>query len=1756
MEIFTQKEFYHVIHEEIPMGMKKKISLAGLLRANTSILRSERKIMVDSHFTKSIIKSDEVAFPRGGATALSPLEVKEISNEAATDVLFETAEQKKRGHPGKSNKLAKRHKKNNAVKIQEKKDSVDEHDVTIEHFSFKSLIPGSLVLGRIKKINKLEIVVGIADNLVGYVPITAICKEVSQQIEEYERGDEEESDDEEVTIEKDDEKEIITATLNAHSKQLPDLRLLFSIGQWLQAKVTLNVSERKKPKIQLTIEPSSLNLVIDSDDLMAGNMLQCSVKSFEDHGITLDTGKDGYVGFISNVDVQKLNPEISNIGVGSVILTSVVSVSARTLSLKPAMVEVNTKRPSVTTITSVDTIHPGLVVEALVTKVTKNGVCTKIFGLVDGTLNLPNLDQYSFSSIKHQYAIGSKIKARIIGVIIKGGVQKLILSQLPHILHLSSKSTLADFNALEAFPVGHIFESVEIIGSDPNYFYVSLGSLDVKGQVHHSKIDPKKSPEIDYTVGSKHKARVVGYNEIENLLILSLDPKIIQARYLYPTDVPIGEYVEGEVTEILPDGAGIKVKIFESFEAFVPGSHISDVKLIYPERKFKKGSKVKARILNRQGSKLLLTLKKSLVNSEDKELLSSFDDATIGLRTPATVEKFVHNGAIVSFFGNLKAFLPKNEISETFVSQASDYLRVGQTVQSKILNVKNDEKRLIVTLKQSQDSWNVQETFNELRPGVSIVQVVIAEKAKDSVIVEWEHTNLRGVLFVGHISDGNYEQNRALLKKLVVGQKLEVLVLEKDLKSRTVILTAKKSMLDASKEGKVPTYFKDIKIDDTDLRGYVKSVTNMGLFVAFAGKLTGLVLAKYATDKSNDDLSKKFYKYQSVACRVIRIDEENKRFLLSLNLGSSHDSKVSEAVVNPVDSSKKRLGDYSQGIITLGCIKSVKGTQLNIQLADNLQGRIDITQCFDEWDQIKNKKQPLSQFKKNDTVKVKVIGYHDVKNHKFLPITHQKANKTIILELSMLKRELETPGQVNPLTTVSNLSWDQELLVFINNISKGFVWVSITNTINGRVSFMDLSDDADIFRDLDNNMPIGTALKARLKNVDNEHNSVTLTSRSNPLKSIADLKVTESVPSRILKVKETYVLVELGDNIIASSYITDALNDYSESLDKVFHFNDFATATILAIDVKAKKIAVSLRTNDAIDKMINSVDDIKRGDVVKGFVKNIASNGLYVSLGRSVHGLVRVTDLSDSYLKNWKNYFKTNQMVTGKVSACEEEGRILLTLKESEVNGNLSSLKSFDDIQVGDIFEGSVKNVTDFGVFIKLDGTANITGLCHRSEIADNKVENMSSLFGEGDRVKVKVLGIDEKRKKLSLGMKASYFLEKEYEESQDNMSDVDASDALADGDEMELDSSSSEEDVIEDSKDMKSDDEESVEHDDNSVDSSKNPDNEYQPSGLSTDGFDWTASILDQAENDSSSSDDEDDGVFTREKRKNKKSKVRTEDKTVDMNTRIPQSTGDFERLLVGNPNSSILWMNYMSFQLQLSEVEKAREIADRALLTINYREEQEKLNIWIALLNLENSFGTDESLDEVFKRSCQYMDPLTMHQKLVSIFLMSEKSENADELFKKMCKKFGTNVSVWVLFASSLLDREKREEVREVLVRALQALPKKCHIEAVRKFAQLEFSKGDPEQGRSLFEGLIADAPKRKDLWNVYIDQEIKHGSRQKIEDLFERVLLLKLSKKQAKFFFSKWLSFEETKGDEKGAARIKAKAADYVRSNFKDD
>lgn len=64
-----------------------------------------------------------------------------------------------------------------------------------------------------------------------------------------------------------------------------------------------------------------------------------------------------------------------------------------------------------------------------------------------------------------------------------------------------------------------------------------------------------------------------------------------------------------------------------------------------------------------------------------------------------------------------------------------------------------------------------------------------------------------------------------------------------------------------------------------------------------------------------------------------------------------------------------------------------------------------------------------------------------------------------------------------------------------------------------------------------------------------------------------------------------------------------------------------------------------------------------------------------------------------------------------------------------------------------------------------------------------------------------------------------------------------------------------------------------------------------------------------------------------------------------------------------------------------------------EQELSCVGSREEQEKLNVWVALLNLENMYGTEESLKKVFERALQFCEPMPVYQQLADIYTKSEK-------------------------------------------------------------------------------------------------------------------------------------------------------------------
>lgn len=88
------------------------------------------------------------------------------------------------------------------------------------------------------------------------------------------------------------------------------------------------------------------------------------------------------------------------------------------------------------------------------------------------------------------------------------------------------------------------------------------------------------------------------------------------------------------------------------------------------------------------------------------------------------------------------------------------------------------------------------------------------------------------------------------------------------------------------------------------------------------------------------------------------------------------------------------------------------------------------------------------------------------------------------------------------------------------------------------------------------------------------------------------------------------------------------------------------------------------------------------------------------------------------------------------------------------------------------------------------------------------------------------------------------------------------------------------------------------------------------------------------------------------------------------------PTSIDDFERLVVSNTDQSYVWIQYMAFMLDKLGADSARRIAERAVKSVSISSEDDKLNLWVAFMNLENNFGTQETLEKVVKRALEVND------------------------------------------------------------------------------------------------------------------------------------------------------------------------------------
>ena len=202
---------------------------------------------------------------------------------------------------------------------------------------------------------------------------------------------------------------------------------------------------------------------------------------------------------------------------------------------------------------------------------------------------------------------------------------------------------------------------------------------------------------------------------------------------------------------------------------------------------------------------------------------------------------------------------------------------------------------------------------------------------------------------------------------------------------------------------------------------------------------------------------------------------------------------------------------------------------------------------------------------------------------------------------------------------------------------------------------------------------------------------------------------------------------------------------------EVIKLGDEIEVKVLKYDSDKNRVSLGMKQleEDPWDKV---KDLIELGSKYTGKVTNIADYGVFVDLGNNIEGLVRTSEL------NWTNKNINPNKVTAlnddvEVKVIEidnEKRRVSLSIKQCQENPWVNFEEKYNK---GDILESEIKSVTDFGIFVGLDG--GIDGLIHVTDItkSENQEEELRK-YKKGDQVKTIILSVDAERERVSLGIK------------------------------------------------------------------------------------------------------------------------------------------------------------------------------------------------------------------------------------------------------------------------------------------------------------------------------------------------------------------------------------------------------------------
>jgi small subunit ribosomal protein S1 len=240
----------------------------------------------------------------------------------------------------------------------------------------------------------------------------------------------------------------------------------------------------------------------------------------------------------------------------------------------------------------------------------------------------------------------------------------------------------------------------------------------------------------------------------------------------------------------------------------------------------------------------------------------------------------------------------------------------------------------------------------------------------------------------------------------------------------------------------------------------------------------------------------------------------------------------------------------------------------------------------------------------------------------------------------------------------------------------------------------------------------------------------------------------EAVEGTVIEVVKGGLIIDLGIRGFLPASLVD--------IRRVAELDEFLHTKIICkvIEINRQRNNVVLSRRAVLEEARKGqrqeiLDQLQPGLVVEGQISNIVDFGAFVDLN-GIDGLIHISEISWSHVNHPNEVLEIGQTVQVKVLEIDRDRqRISLGLKQTQDD---PWQRVVDTYNIGDDLEGTVTKVVTFGAFVEiLDG---VEGLVHISELAAHHVENPREVVQPGDEIKVKVLEVDDERRRLSLSVK------------------------------------------------------------------------------------------------------------------------------------------------------------------------------------------------------------------------------------------------------------------------------------------------------------------------------------------------------------------------------------------------------------------